>query len=462
MARTIAAICGGMTASGIGIIRISGPEAFAVLERVFIPGNGTVLPSPGYTCKWDSHTIHYGHITDGEKTIDECLVMFMRAPKTYTTEDVAEIDCHGGPFVMKKILSLLYLNGAEPAEPGEFTKKAFLGGRIDLSRAEAVMDVIRARTDDALTSSLFLLKGGLTDKIRAIRDMILDEVAFIEAAIDDPEHYDTEGYPEKLLARAEEISSRIEKLLSTYREGRIIRDGIRTVILGKPNAGKSTLLNALTGTDRAIVTDTEGTTRDILEESVVMNGILLHLLDTAGIRDDTDDKIEKIGIERALSAAEKAELILAVFDTSKPLDDNDRRIIDAIKGRQAIILLNKTDLRQEISEEDLLSCGLPVVRISAKEEKGLDDLSGLIHERFLAGDIKVNEEILVTEERHAVALKEALSSIEKVKESISLCLPEDFFSIDLMSAYAALGGIIGEGVGEDLINRIFEKFCMGK
>lgn len=459
MNETIAAIASGMTASGIGIIRISGPEAFAVLARVFHPRK-----KDDRVAEWAANTIHYGHVYDGEEQIDECLVLAMRAPHTYTTEDTIEIDCHGGPYVMKRVLETVLKHGARAAEPGEFTKRAFLGGRIDLSEAEAVMDVISAKNDDALKSSLNQLSGSVRNRITEVRKKILDELAYIEAALDDPEHYDLSGYGEVLKGKLLPIRKELEDLAATFEEGKIVREGIFTVILGKPNAGKSSLLNDLTGEDRAIVTDIAGTTRDVLEETVNVGGVMLRLLDTAGIRNPgAADEIEKIGIVRAKKYAADADLILTVLDASKPLDENDREILNLIDGKRAIILLNKNDLPPVLNEEEIrkkVQC--PVISISAKNGKGIDELGSTIREMFFHGRLHVNEEVMITNARHKQALDDAIQSLDLVLKSIQDQMPEDFYSIDLMDAYASLGNIIGEEVGEDLINTIFAKFCMGK
>ena len=498
MKDTIAAVASGMTASGIGIIRISGPEAFAVLRNVFRPATAA---DPA---EYKAGTIHYGHIVDPDRdgsVIDECLVMAMRAPHTFTTEDTVEINSHGGPFVMRKILSTVLANGARAAEPGEFTKRAYLGGRIDLSEAEAVMDVISARSDEALKSSMMQLSGSVRNRIRSIREGIMDELAYIEAALDDPEHMDLTGYPEQLSGRLAGIKGQIDTLMSTFGEGRVIREGILTVILGKPNAGKSSLLNALTGEDRAIVTDIEGTTRDILEEKIQLGGISLRVIDTAGIR-ESKDAIERIGIGRALEYAETADLILAIFDSSTVPDENDLEILRLIRDRKAIILLNKSDLGSELTTEESLRnlisgrieavtdsrrtentggaadiadsrrthdnekpCQTPeirIIRISAKELTGLRELEQAVREMFLSGKLNFSEETVITNARHFEALKRAMDGISLVEKSIADGLPEDFYSIDLMDAYRALGEIIGEEVDDDLINTIFSKFCMGK
>ncbi|MDO4620146.1 MAG: tRNA uridine-5-carboxymethylaminomethyl(34) synthesis GTPase MnmE [Lachnospiraceae bacterium] len=477
MGETIAAIASGMTASGIGIIRISGPEAFAVLESIFLPRTAADVQN------YKTNTIHYGWIKEyngkcsrhqeqklsmqeaasKEAVIDEVLVMIMRAPHTYTTEDTVEIDCHGGPYVMKRILEAVIAAGARPAEPGEFTKRAFLGGRIDLSEAEAVMDVIGSRSEDALKSSLMQLSGSVRRAISGIRTVLMDELAYIEAALDDPEHMDLTGYPEELAEKLQVPEQKLKELAATFDEGKMIRNGILTVILGKPNAGKSSLLNALTGEDRAIVTDIEGTTRDILEEQIELGGLSLRIIDTAGIRDNSGDAIEQIGIERARKYAADADLLLAVFDAARPLDDNDCEILQIMQGRKAIAILNKSDLPPVVKEEELQKlAGAPVVRISAKELTGLTQMEEYIRNMFFSGKLDFNEETVITNIRHRDALMRSVESIRLVRESIENGLPEDFYSIDLMDAYRSLGEILGEEVSDDLVNTIFAKFCMGK
>ncbi len=457
MNETITAIASGMTASGIGIIRISGPEAFAVLGRIFrTKGQEDVSRFP-------ANTIHYGWICESDgRAVDECLVMIMRGPHTYTTEDTVEIDCHGGPFVMQKILSLVIRSGARPAEPGEFTKRAYLGGRIDLSEAEAVMDLIRARSDEALNSSLMQLSGSVRSTISELRTVILNEVAHIEAALDDPEHYDLSGYGTALSQHLTPVREKLRSLSATFREGRLVREGILTVILGKPNAGKSSLLNAITGKDRAIVTDIEGTTRDTLEEQVELGGITLRMIDTAGIR-DARDQIEKIGIGRARTYAANADLILAVFDSARPLDQNDEDILSLIRGKKAVVLLNKSDLPPVVSEGDIARrTDAPVIRISAQRREGIEELEETIRRMFFSGHLNFNEETVITNARHKEAIDRAEKSLELVEQSIEEGMPEDFYSIDLMDAYGALSEVIGEEVSDDLVNTIFSKFCMGK
>lgn len=457
---TIAAIASAMTNSGIGIIRISGEDAFDVIDKIYRPQKGNKLLSQ---CK--SHTIHYGHIYDEDEIIDEVMVLLMRAPNSYTREDTVEIDCHGGTLVMRRILEVVLKNGARPAEPGEFTKRAFLNGRIDLSQAESVMDVISSKNDFALKSSMQQLNGALTEKIKEIRGKIIHEIAFIESALDDPEHISIDGYGENLLIIIEKLMQKMNQMIASSENGSLLKEGINTVIVGKPNAGKSSLLNALVGRERAIVTDIAGTTRDVLEEQINLNGITLNIMDTAGIR-STEDVVEKIGVDKALSLVDKADFIIYVVDTSTALDENDEKIIDAIREKKAIILLNKSDLIQVTGEDEikekLSGADHKMIAISAKENLGIDVLEETITEMFFHGTISFNDEVYITNIRHKTALIQAVESLKLVKQSVENGMPEDFYSIDLMNAYEELGTIIGEAVEDDLVNEIFSKFCMGK
>ena len=457
---TIAAIASAMTNSGIGIIRISGEDAFDVIDKIYRSQKGNKLLSQ---CK--SHTIHYGHIYDGDEIIDEVMVLLMRAPNSYTREDTVEIDCHGGTLVMRRILEVVLKNGARPAEPGEFTKRAFLNGRIDLSQAESVMDVISSKNDFALKSSMQQLNGALTGKIKEIRGKIIHEIAFIESALDDPEHISIDGYGENLLIIIEKLMQKMNQMIASSENGSLLKEGINTVIVGKPNAGKSSLLNALVGRERAIVTDIAGTTRDVLEEQINLNGITLNIMDTAGIR-STEDVVEKIGVDKALSLVDKADFIIYVVDTSTALDENDEKIIDAIREKKAIILLNKSDLTQVTGEDEikekLSGADHKMIAISAKENLGIDVLEETITEMFFHGTISFNDEVYITNIRHKNALIQAVESLKLVKQSVENGMPEDFYSIDLMNAYEELGTIIGEAVEDDLVNEIFSKFCMGK
>lgn len=457
---TIAAIASAMTNSGIGIIRISGEDAFDVIDKIYRSQKGNNLLSK---CK--SHTIHYGHIYDEDEIIDEVMVLLMRAPNSYTREDTVEIDCHGGTLVMRRILEVVLKNGARPAEPGEFTKRAFLNGRIDLSQAESVMDVISSKNDFALKSSMQQLNGALTGKIKEIRGKIIHEIAFIESALDDPEHISIDGYGENLLIIIEKLMQKMNQMIASSENGSLLKEGINTVIVGKPNAGKSSLLNALVGRERAIVTDIAGTTRDVLEEQINLNGITLNIMDTAGIR-STEDVVEKIGVDKALSLVDKADFIIYVVDTSTALDENDEKIIDAIREKKAIILLNKSDLIQVTGEDEikekLSGADHKMIAISAKENFGIDVLEETITEMFFHGTISFNDEVYITNIRHKNALIQAVESLKLVKQSVENGMPEDFYSIDLMNAYEELGTIIGEAVEDDLVNEIFSKFCMGK
>lgn len=461
---TIAAIATALSESGIGIIRISGEEAIETADRIFRTKSGKKILK-----NVESHTIHYGFIVDtkesDEKIIDEVMVSVMKAPRSYTAEDTVEINCHGGVLMMQKIMELTLKNGARMAEPGEFTKRAFLNGRIDLAKAEAVIDVIHSKNEYALNSSVSQLKGSLSNLIKSLRAALLYEIAFIESALDDPEHISLEGYPEELSSKVEKFIKELENLISTADNGKLIKEGINTVIVGKPNAGKSSLLNLLVGEERAIVTEIAGTTRDVLQESIKLQGIGLNVIDTAGIR-NTKDVVEQIGVERAKKYAADADLIIYVVDASVPLDENDQEIIPLIQSKNTIILLNKSDLECIVEEEELLSQiasdNVRIIKTSTRENTGIDILEENIKDMFFHGKIKMNDEVVITNLRHKAALQDACDSLYQVRKSLEDEMPEDFYSIDLMSAYASLGTIIGEEVGEDLVNEIFSKFCMGK
>ncbi len=454
---TIAAIATPLTSSGIGIIRISGEDAISVAEKIFVPGRkGKRLSDEA------SYTAHYGYIWDEEERIDEVILLIMRGPHSYTAEDTVEIDCHGGVLVMKRILETVLKQGARIAEPGEFTKRAFLNGRIDLSQAEAVMDVIHSKNEYALQASIRQLDGAMSDRVKALREKLIYEIAFIESALDDPEHISLDGYAEHLECILYTIKKELQQAISSFENGRIMTEGIKTVILGKPNAGKSSLMNVLLGEERAIVTDIAGTTRDTLEENVKLHGLSLNLIDTAGIR-DTEDIVERIGVERARKIADEADLLIYVVDGSRPLDDNDVQIMELIRERKAIVLLNKTDLSPGLDEAKLEEMtGREVIPVSAKEQKGIDCLEQKIQEMFISGEIDFNDELIITNMRHKNAMESALKSLQLVEKSIEDQMPEDFYSIDLMDAYEQLGMILGESLEEDLVNEIFSHFCMGK
>ena len=457
---TIAAIATALSDSGIGIVRISGDDAIEIGSRVYRSKNGC------HNLKdYGSHTIHYGFIMDGEEILDEVMAAVMKEPNSYTKEDTVEINCHGGVLIVQKVLETVLRNGARLAEPGEFTKRAFLNGRIDLAKAEAVMDIIHSRNEFALKSSMKQLKGSISDCIRQMREEILYEIAFIESALDDPEHISTEGYPEKLLPKIGDLLLRCNKLIDSADDGKVLKEGINTVIVGKPNAGKSSLMNLLVGEEKAIVTEVAGTTRDVLEESIRLHGIGLNIIDTAGIR-STEDVVEKIGVERALKIASDADLIMYVVDSSVALDESDEEILDLIRGKKCIVLLNKTDLVPVVEEEELRKklrdAEISVIRTSTRDNTGIEEFENTIKEMFFSGALSMNEEVIITNMRHKQALEEARDSLLMVKKSLEDEMPEDFYSIDLMSAYASLGYIIGEEVGEDLVNEIFSMFCMGK
>ena len=454
---TIAAISTAINESGIGIIRVSGEEAISIVHSVFVNKNNIKCLD-----SYDSHTIHYGFIIDeNQNIVDEVMVSIMKSPYSYTTEDTVEINCHGGILMMRKIMDIVIKAGARTAQPGEFTKRAFLNGRIDLSKAEAVMDIINSKNEFALQSSVKQLKGSVSDVIKNMREEILYEIAFIESALDDPEHIDLEGYQDKLSKKTEILIDKLKKLLDTADNGKMLKEGINTVIVGKPNVGKSSLLNILVGEEKAIVTELAGTTRDILEETISLGEITLNIIDTAGIR-DTEDVVEKIGVERARKVVEAADLVVYIVDASIPLDENDFDIMKMISGKNTIVLLNKTDLEMCVTEEDLNLNYYTVIKTSTKESKGIEFFIETIKDMFFHGKLSYNDEVYITNIRHKEAIRDAYDSMMQVKISLDNQMPEDFYSIDLMSAYASLGKIIGEEVGEDLVNEIFSKFCMGK
>ena len=482
---TIAAIATALNDSGIGIIRVSGDESIEIVNKIYrSPGKKRLVD-------FESHTINYGFIYDGEELIDEVMVSIFKGPRSYTAEDTVEINCHGGVLVTNKVLETVIKNGARIAEPGEFTKRAFLNGRIDLSKAEAVMDMISAKNDFAFEASLKQMRGSLYQLIKELRAEILYEIAFIESALDDPEHISLEGYNEELTKKNNKLIKKVKRLYDTADNGKMLKEGINTVIVGKPNAGKSSLLNILVGEEKAIVTDIAGTTRDMIEESIRLNGIGLNIIDTAGIR-HTEDRVEKIGVERAKEVATEADLIIYVVDSSVPLDKNDKEIMKLIKGKKVIVLLNKSDLNHVVDENVIFSNlykavemteqeeaaevngdvyvtnfkqfedSVKVIKTSTKENIGIEELEETIKEMFFQGNLKMNDEVILTNLRQKDAVKEALNSLMMVKRSLEDDMPEDFLSIDLMGAYSSLGYVIGEEIGEDVVNEIFSKFCMGK
>lgn len=472
MEGTIAAIATALSDSGIGIIRVSGEDAIHIVDKIYCNKEGL------HVLRYQkSHSIRYGYIINPfyegkevwqDQILDEVMVSVMKAPYSYTAEDTVEINCHGGIIVMRKILKLVLKCGAKLAEPGEFTKRAFLNGRIDLAKAEAVMDIIHSQNESALKASVEQLKGNLSNKIKSLRAAVLYEIAFIESALDDPEHISLEGYPEQLSEKVSSILKELQKLIDTADDGKLIKEGINTCIVGKPNAGKSSILNRILGEDRAIVTDIAGTTRDILQESVSLDSIHFNFIDTAGIR-KTDDIVEKIGVEKTREYAKKADLILYVVDSSVPLDYNDWDIMKMLSGKKTIILLNKTDLQTVVTEEilkteiaDFDADNIRIVKTSAKNNIGIEEFENTLKKMFFSGKISGNHELIITNIRHKEALLEARESLNQVMLSLENQMPEDFYSIDLMNCYSSLGKIIGEEIGEDLVNEIFSKFCMGK
>ena len=418
---TIAAIATPMSESAIGIIRVCGDMAIDIVDKIY-KGRRKLKES-------DTHTVNYGNIVVSGEFIDEVLVILMKGPSTYTGEDTVEINCHGGILITQRILEEVIKAGAVLAEPGEFTKRAFLNGKMDLSRAESVIDIIEAKNQYALQSSLIHLRGGLSGLITGIRIKILDEVAFIEAALDDPEHYDLDEYRVELRRKVYDIRSELKRLMDTYERGRIIKEGIETVIVGKPNVGKSSILNLLSRQEKAIVTDVAGTTRDSISEQIKISGININLTDTAGIR-ESDDLVESIGIKKSKDLIESAELVMCVLDSSEKLSDEDKEILKIIEDKKAIIMLNK--------------------------------LEEFIRDKFYNKEIEYNDQVYITNIRHKRSIEEAIESIDLVLQSIDNGMAEDFLSIDLVNAYEFLGEIIGESTDEDIINTIFAKFCMGK
>lgn len=455
---TIAAISTGYSSGGIAVIRISGKDAFSSADRIF-----RGMDSPLSSCA--SHTVHYGHIVDPslELIVDEVLVSIFRAPRTYTREDVVEISCHGGMFVARKILSLLF-EYVRPAEPGEFTKRAFLNGRIDLSEANAVADIISSDNDRYLLNAERQLSGVLAKKVEDFRSKIVHEAAFIESAVDDPENYSLDGYGDVLSEKVDELIKGLSDLSETFSEGRIMKEGVETLIIGKPNVGKSSILNCLSRNESAIVTDIPGTTRDLISEKIRLSGITLNLIDSAGVH-EADDRVEAIGVERTLSKIDEAKLIIFAVDSSEELDENDYHIFEKIRGKNVIVLLNKSDKPQALSEgslKKLADLSKYVLRFSAKNGDGIEKLGSAISDIIFSGKGSEGRDIIITDERQKAECDNAVRSLLLVKRSIEDGLSEDFFTQDLMDAYDALGRIIGKGVSEDLIEEIFSKFCMGK
>lgn len=456
---TIAAISTPPGEGGIGIVRISGDEAIEIADKLYSMGKKSLADQ-------DTHTIHYGKIVNPKTgdIVDEVMVSVMRAPKTYTREDVVEINSHGGILVVNKVLQVVLNNGARLAEPGEFTKRAFLNGRIDLSQAEAVMDMIRAKTDRAMHVAVDQLDGQMARLIRDLRQKILDTLAQVEVNIDYPEYDDVEEMTSQLLEdKAREVKADIQKLLETAQQGKILREGLATAIIGRPNVGKSSLLNTLLRQDKAIVTDVAGTTRDVIEEYVNVKGVPLKLIDTAGIR-ETDDEVEKIGVDRSRQAIQQADLILLVFNQSEKLTAEDEALIEATKGQNRIILLNKTDLDQQLNVDKLsqLIANDPIVSTSMMTQAGMDELQDKIAELFFSGQTGERDATYVSNTRHIALLEEAEDALSEVLNGIAFDMPVDLVQIDMRRAWDLLGEITGDSVQDELITKLFSQFCLGK
>lgn len=456
---TIAAISTPPGEGAISIVRLSGDQALTIANKVYQSGNKQLLDVP-------SHTIHYGHIVDpkSEQLVDEVMVSVMRAPRTFTREDVVEINCHGGIVVVNQILQLLLREGARLAEPGEFTKRAFLNGRVDLSQAEAVMDLIRAKTDKAMGVALNQLDGNLSALIRSLRQEILETLAQVEVNIDYPEYDDVEELTTKLLLeKAQMIQQRIEVLLATSQQGKVLREGLSTAIIGRPNVGKSSLLNHLLREEKAIVTDIAGTTRDVIEEYVNVRGVPLKLIDTAGIR-ETEDIVEQIGVARSRKALAESELILLVLNQSEPLTIEDEQLLEATKGLKRIILLNKTDLPKQLEEDKLLSLieDEPVFAVSVANNEGLDRLETAISELFFGGQTGERDATYVSNTRHIALLEKAAISLQEVIAGIDAGMPVDLAQMDMTRCWDYLGEVVGDSVQDELITQLFSQFCLGK
>lgn len=469
---TIAGIASGM-GGGISIIRISGENALKVAGRVFRTKKylsdlqkeekENIIWKNDYFEKKETHTVHYGFIVnDQEEILDEVIVVLMKEPNSYTKEDVVEIDTHGGNYVVKKILNELLHHGARLAEPGEFTKRAFLNGRIDLSQAEAVMKLISSQNDFSYQSALNQLEGEVSQYIEVTRQDILHQLGYIEAALDDPEHISLDGFGEQLREIITGHIDKLKKLLLNFDDGRMKSEGINTVIVGKPNAGKSSLMNLMLQQERAIVTNIAGTTRDILEEKVVLGNIILNLIDTAGIH-ETKDIVENMGVDKAVNYIEKADFIIYVMDASDELNEADEQIIQLLQDKKGVILFNKSDLDLVLDKKEIHSrLNWMIIPFSNETKQGLEQLKDYITNSFLKGDIQYNDQVYITSVRHKNAVESAVQSLEQVVQTIDDGMPEDFYTIDMMEAYQSLGLINGETASEDLVNKIFSDFCMGK
>ena len=452
----IAAISTATGNGGIGIIRMSGKNCFEILEKIFKPINNN-LEITGYSMK-------YGHIVDeNDEIVDEVLVSYFKAPKSYTTEDMCEINSHGGLVVERRILELCLKNGADLAEPGEFTKRAFLNGRIDLVQAESVIDLINAKSEKEARASISQLEGNLSKNINNIKRLLLDLMADVEASIDYPE-YDIEDVTNnKILNSLDEINGRLEKISSSFKNGKVLKEGVKTAIVGKPNAGKSSLLNAMLNEERAIVSEIQGTTRDTIEEYITIDGIPLKLIDTAGIR-ETSDEIEQIGVKKSKRMIDDAELVIAIFDGTKPLESEDHEILNLIKDKNVIIILNKIDIKETKLDEDpdIKNCNKKIVKISAKNSDNLEELYKTVAEMYKMDDIEIDDGEILTNIRHKKQIDEAINSVQMAKETVQSGMPVDIIEIYLKQILSNLNKITGDDVSEDIINEIFSKFCLGK
>lgn len=455
---TIVAISTAMGNGGIGIIRMSGKESFKILEKIFKPKNNELDDIKGYSMK-------FGYIIDSEtdEVIDEVLVSFFKSPKSYTTENMCEINSHGGMIVQKLILEQCLKNGANLAEPGEFTKRAFLNGRIDLSQAESVIDLINSKTEKEAKASITQLEGRLSKKIEEIRRDLLDIMSDIEATIDYPEYDIEEVTSNRAIKELDSILEKLKALEKSFETGKILKEGIKTIIIGKPNAGKSSLLNLVLDEERAIVSDIAGTTRDTIEEYINLKGIPLKLIDTAGIR-DTSDKIEEIGVNKSIDLISKADLIISIFDNSKELEKEDYKILELIKNKNSIIVLNKIDLGKHAldDKEEILNLQIPIIKMSAKLGDGIQELYDAINNMFNMGDIESDNSMVITNARHKNQIKKAEYNIKQSIDTIMQNLPIDIIGIYIKEALSDLGTITGQNVSEDIINEIFSKFCLGK
>ena len=452
---TIVAISTAIGNSGIGIIRMSGEESFEIIKKIFKTKKKEVDIKP--------NTINYGYIVDRDEIIDEVLVSFFKSPKSFTTENMCEINSHGGITIMNKILEICIKNGARLAEPGEFTKRAFLNGRIDLSQAEAIIDVINAKTDKEAKASIKQLNGGLSEKLNKVKKMIMDVLVDIEASIDYPEYDIEEVTNVRILNLMEDVKKEIDELRKTFDNGKILKEGINVAIIGKPNAGKSSLLNAILKEDRAIVTEYEGTTRDTIEEFIQIDGIPIKIIDTAGIR-ETENVVEKIGINKSKEAADNADFVIIIIDSSKKIEYEDKEILETLKDKKGIILLNKNDLKQEIKEEEVeeYSNGKKILSISALNKKGIDELFKTISDMYKFNEIEVDNSLTITNNRHKEAINNILINVSKAIQTINDKMPIDIITINITNILTEIGKITGESVSEDIINEIFKKFCLGK